>query len=259
MLTWFREVDQVLRGHATSVEALSEGAIKVSGRRLVAADVLLAMFYGVCLGVYGLFNRAEPDIRFMLGALVKFPALFLLTLAITFPSLYVFNALVGSRLSPITLARLMFATLGVTAAMLASLGPIVAFFSVTTSSYPFMILLNVTVCAVAGLFGMRFLYQTMHRLTALIYPRDEERVGSVAAPGETPMRAPPLALRSQPADQVRTIFVLWMVVFGLVGAQMSWILRPFLGQPDAEFAWFRPRTSNFFESVFQVLRALFGG
>jgi hypothetical protein len=208
------------------------------------------MFYGVCLGVYGLFNRAEPDVRFM--------ALFLLTLAITFPSLYVFNALVGSRLSPITLARLMFASLGVITAMLASLGPIVAFFSLTTTSYPFMILLNVTVCAVAGLFGMRFLYQTMHRLTALIYPQEVQPVAVTAAPGEDPTLLPPTrALRSEPA-QVRTVFVLWMVVFGLVGAQMSWILRPFLGQPNAEFGWFRPRTSNFFESVFQSLRALFG-
>jgi hypothetical protein len=226
----------------------------------VAAVVLLAMFYGVCLGVYGLFNRAEPDIRFMLGAVVKLPALFLLTLAITFPSLYVLNALLGSRLSPLTLARLMFASLGVITAMLASLGPIVAFFSVTTTSYPFMILLNVTFGAVAGGFGMRFLYQTMHRLTGSIDPEKEEPVAMTAEPGESPPPAPArLAARPEPANQVRTVFVLWMVVFGLVGAQMSWILRPFLGQPNAEFAWFRPRTSNFFESVFQSLRALFGG
>ena len=96
MLTWFRELDRVLRGQATAVESLSEGDINVSGRRLVAADVLLAMSYGICLGVYGLANRDQPDIRFMLAALFKVPAMFLLTLGITFPSLYVFNALVGS-------------------------------------------------------------------------------------------------------------------------------------------------------------------
>ena len=42
---------------------------------------------------------------------------------------------------------------------------------------------------------------------------------------------------------VKVVFGCWMIVFGLVGAQMSWILRPFIGSPDMEFAWFRPRGS----------------
>ncbi len=37
---------------------------------------------------------------------------------------------------------------------------------------------------------------------------------------------------------------------------MSWVLRPFIGSPDIAFEWFRPRSSNFFEAVFQALRSL---
>ena len=70
------------------------------------------------------------------------------------PSLYVFNALVGSRLTLAAVIRLLVATLGVIVAVLASLGPIVAFFSVSTTSYPFMVLFNVVVFAVSGVLGL---------------------------------------------------------------------------------------------------------
>jgi hypothetical protein len=61
------------------------------------------------------------------------------------------------------------------------------------------------------------------------------------------------------ASQVRTVFRIWVIVFALVGAQMGWVLRPFIGSPHMAFAWFRPRESNFFEGVFNALRHLIGG
>jgi hypothetical protein len=30
---------------------------------------------------------------------------------------------------------------------------------------------------------------------------------------------------------------------------MSWVLRPFIGNPDLPFTWFRARESNFFIDV----------
>ena len=99
--------------------------------------------------------------------MVKIPLLFYLTLLVTLPSLYVFNALVGSRLTLATVVRLLVASLGVMVTVLASLGPIVAFFSVSTTSYPFMLLFNVVVCGVSGGLGLSFLLQTLHRLSIL--------------------------------------------------------------------------------------------
>ena len=103
----------------------------------------------------------------VLASMVKVPLLFYLTLLVTFPSLYVFNALVGSRLRLLTVVRLLVASLGVMVTVLASLGPIVAFFSVSTASYPFMLLFNVVVYTVAGTLGMAFLLQTLHRLSVV--------------------------------------------------------------------------------------------
>ena len=80
-----------------------------------------------------------PNAWQLVASMAKVPLLFYLTLLVTLPSLYVFNALVGSRLSLGTVIRLLVASLGVMVTVLASLGPIVAFFSVSTTSYPFMV------------------------------------------------------------------------------------------------------------------------
>jgi hypothetical protein len=54
------------------------------------------------------------------------------------------------------------------------------------------------------------------------------------------------------------VFGCWLVLFGLVGAQMGWVLRPFIGAPSLPFEWLRARESNFFEAVLRSLGALFG-
>src|SRR5690606_17764947 len=57
----------------------------------------------------------------------------------------------------------------------------------------------------------------------------------------------------------RLVFGCWIVVFALVGAQMGWVLRPFIGSPNLPFTLFRERKSNFFEAVLNAISALFGG
>jgi hypothetical protein len=74
-------------------------------------------------------------------------------------------------------------------------------------------------------------------------------------------RARPVA-RPEPAGpdpKVRSVLWGWLVVFALVGGQMSWVLRPFVGMPYREFAWFRGREGSFFEGVLASLRTLLGG
>jgi len=101
------------------------------------------------MGVFALTGGNHAPMQ-IVATMLKVPALFLLTLLVTGPSLYVFNALVGSRLAFRSMLRLIVAALAVMMALLASIGPIVAFFSFTTTSYPFMVTLNVIVYATAG-------------------------------------------------------------------------------------------------------------
>jgi hypothetical protein len=189
------------------------------------------------------------------------PALFYLTLFVTFPSLYVFNALVGSRLAIVNVLRLLVASLAVNLAVLASLGPIVLFFSVSTKSHAFVTLLNVVMFTVAGVLGLIFLLQTLHRLTSWNQPL-ESRPAEPAEPTLQPLGAEELSALDMPEGQLlgrhtRLVFGCWVVVFALVGAQMGWVLRPFVGNPALPFEWFRARQSNFFEAVLNLIRALF--
>src|SRR4051812_22376155 len=164
-----QSLDRILRGDATRLSDLRSGTLDVPLAGLSLVILVLGAFYGAGMGAYLVVTRHGTDTAVMgyqqlAASGVKVPALFFLTLIVTFPSLYVFNALVGSRLSLTSLLRLLVAALGVMMALLASFGTIAVFFAVSTDSYAFMVLLNVVMFAVAGFLGLGFLLQTLHRL-----------------------------------------------------------------------------------------------
>jgi hypothetical protein len=280
-------LDRILKGESTRLADLRRGTLDIPLGGLSIVILLLGSFYGACMGSYGIITRyGQPDAaegyKQLLGSAVKVPALFFLTLLVTFPSLYVFNALVGSRLSMGSLLRLMVAALAVMMALLAAFGTITVFFAVSTDSYAFMVLLNVVLFGVAGVMGLGFLLQTLHRLynaqiVAPVPPAMPGSLGSMPAePGgaaDAPYAPlPPDDLREFPepgaldrlegqvsSANVRTVFKIWVVVFALVGAQMGWVLRPFIGDPSKDFTFFRQRESNFFQDVFRKITDLTGG
>jgi hypothetical protein len=281
-LKWLNDLDRILRGDATRMEELQKAELQIPVLGLSSVILTLAVIYAVCMGFYSMFRPDGPLFMQAFATIVKVPALFFLTLFVTFPSLYVFNALVGSRLNFITILRLLIAALGVNLAVLASLGTIVAFFSVSTESYGFMILLNVLTFTLSGVLGFAFLLQTLNRLdisqrkcgnppplsttikTSLV-DEGEHIMEPIKPAHNEPIEAKrieePGALDKVGGHvlgkHVRTVFTCWVVVFALVGAQMSWVLRPFIGAPHMPFQWFRPRNSNFFQEVLHTIVGLF--
>jgi len=256
---WWRDLDRILRGEATHPSALGRGTIDLPVGGLSLILILLGMAYGACMGSFALFKTGGPSYWQLAASTIKVPLLFVLTLAITMPSLYVSNALVGSRLAPAAVLRLLVAALAVMMTVLASLGPIIAFFSLSTTSYPFMLLAHVVVFAVSGTLGLSFLLQTLHRLS--VAPPSSVEIAEIPeAPEGAEARAngPLDPMEGQVLGRhVKTVFRCWMVLFGLVGAQMGWVLRPFIGNPNLPFAWFRGRESNFFQAVWNALSGLF--
>ncbi len=261
---WWKDLDRILRGDATRLSELGRGTVDVPVGGLSLVLIVLGMFYGMCMGSFALFKAGGPSGMQMLATTLKVPALFVLTLVVTLPSLYVFNALVGSRLALDAVLRLLVAALAVMLAVLASLGPIVAFFSLSTSSYPFMILVNVVVFGVSGALGLSFLLQTLQRLSVAFRDLDgasPKEIVRAEESGEMPADPPPGALEPMEGQvlnrHVKAVFRCWVVLFGLVGAQMGWVLRPFIGNPASPFVWFRGRESNFFQGVLHALASLF--
>ena len=267
-----KDLDRLLRGDATRLTALREGKIEVAEGKLPWIILGLGLLYGLCMGCFALSNKEFAAAWLQaISSMAKVPVLFGATLLVTFPSLYVFNTLVGSRLTLQSVWRLLLSAMAVMMAVLASLGPIVAFFSISTTNYPFILLLNVAVFSLAGFLGLKFLLHTLHRLTVVLYEMK---------PGATPITAPRVDANGQPVatldldkdagafepvderamgQNVRQVFMVWVLVFGMVGAQMSWVLRPFISAPDRPFVWISPRESNFYAAVFDALVRLMAG
>jgi hypothetical protein len=268
MLNMLKEVDRIVRGDATHPSALRSGSIEIAIGKIALAVLVLGAIYGVCMGSFAAL-RVNGELRQVVATTIKVPALFFLTLLITFPSLYVFNALVGSKLNFAALLKLLFAALGLTVAVLASLGPIVVLFSASTTNYSFMVLMNVVAFALAGILGLAFLLQTLHRLSLVESAQADDQVFEAAAEAETEDSSagkPSVGKGALDAIEgyvlgphVKTVFRVWVVVFGLVGAQLSWVMRPFVGYPGQEFSWFRARESNFFEGLWQAISTLLRG
>ena len=233
----FRELDRVLRG-----EPVVNPQVPVHMPSLVVMNLVLAVVYGCCIGSFGLFGRDAPEYRQVLASAVKLPLMFLLTLGVTFPSLYVFNTLLGTQLRFAVLVRVLTCAMAILTTVMAALGPIVAFFSATTINYSFILLLNVAVLAVSGLFGVSYLIRLLTQ--PVTRPLEIEGEGWSHVPEQA---------------SIGKVFYVWLVVFGMVGAQMSWVLRPFIGSPRVDFTWFRPRDASFFEAVWKTLRLLVHG
>ena len=274
------QLDRILRGDATRPEHLRKAEIEIPIVGISLTIICLAIVYGFCMGVFALVrgfeNSAYTSALMQTSAsMCKVPLLFLLTLVVTFPSLYVFNALAGSKLKMVPVLKLLIASLSVNIAVLASMGPILAFFSLSTPNYSFIVLLNVIVFAVAGIQGLVFLIQTLGRLTNHESTKSNlNKVDSLPTDvHRTPESLPKPLLASQttskyhrkktgpldlPANMVLgssvwRVFYCWLAVFCLVGCQMGWVLRPFIGSPNLPFEWFRNRHSNFFEAVFNLI------
>ncbi|MGD9789397.1 MAG: hypothetical protein AB7Q00_06030 [Phycisphaerales bacterium] len=271
--SWFRLLDALLRGESTrDPVGLTE---RLPLRRFTLLGVGLGVAYGVFMGLYavtwwwGTAGAVDGWKQLAAGAL-KLPALFFLTLLVTFPSLYVFSALMGTRLGFLATLRVLVSGIVVNMCVAASLGPIVGFFTLSTNDYSFMVLLNVIALGVAGLVGMGFLLRTMRSLGRgdgrLAWESHPDVPGEMshgaAGNGPPPLNTVTVPGASNGRGGVMGMFVIWMFIYGLVGSQMGWILRPFIGHPNMPFVLFRAaedgRTGSFFEALFQTLGRLLG-
>jgi hypothetical protein len=205
------------------------------------------------MGLYAVLRGGAGSGLQLLATALKVPLLFLLTLVVTLPSLYVLSALARSRLSFTQTVRLLLAAVTVNMALLASFRPGDCLLLVVHRELPLHDPAQRRVLHGLRVGGMGLPAQgPRHRLRG--GTRDERpncgRSGSVrpnrlriTTLGAWGPRRP--SLRRVDAD------------LRVVGAQMGWILRPFIGAPNQPFQWFRDRQSNFFVVVWESFLRLF--
>jgi hypothetical protein len=210
-------VETILRDRHLFFEEIRDGiGVRQKTRSMVVSTAAFLAVYGAVLGSTHSLIQA-------LSSATKLPILFLITLAICVPALYVLSILFGASQRLTQSIALVMSAITVTAVLLLSFAPITFFFMLTTSGYQFFKLLNVLFFVIAGSLGMVFLSQGMQ-----VVSTSDKQEG-------TKMR--------------RLLLYVWIVLYAFVGSQMAWTLRPFIGYPDAKFELVRELGGNFYSNI----------
>ena len=196
-------------------------------RDMVGWTVGLMVLYGLLVGVPFTWRQ-------MIYNAVKFPGVLVVTLGVTVLSLYVCNSFLGASLSFLQTTALVCSAIAATAVILASFAPVIWFLMITTTNYSFQVLINVLAFAFSGWCGWRFGIEA----AAFLY-RDRPQ-----------------------AVKFMQVMKAWLIVYGLVGTQVGWSLRPFFHATDV---FIRPLDVGgsvylrLVQLVLNVLRAVWGG
>jgi hypothetical protein len=175
-------------------------------RHYLAAVVLCYAGFGLATGLFGGWEAGFT-------ALAKAPLIAILSFALCLPSLYVFSCLGGSPLAGSQIPVLGLACLAMVGLLLIALAPVVWLFSVSTSSLPFVVMLDVLTWVIGLVFAARF-------------------VGRLR---DTPL------LRNAGGLRV------WLLVLALTTLQMTTFLRPVL---TAQGGFWQTGEKQFFLSHF---------
>lgn len=210
------------------VEGERLGSLMVASVAVVTVGCSL---YGIAMGLW-----RHPLQAFSAG--IKLPLMFVATAALTAALDVVLCGLLRARIRPAQALSASLLAMGILGSMLGSLSPIAAF-----------VALQVPAPAGAGSVSTAHWLLTGHVLVL--------GVAGMVAVGR--LRGLLDALIPDAAVSRRVLWA-WMVTHGIVGAQLSWVLRPFVGDPTLPVRVVRPDAwhGSFFEAVFEMTVALMG-
>jgi hypothetical protein len=194
--------DDVLRGRhwKRAPDALNPSL------RFLLMILCFGLAYGAAMGCFG--GVSGDRVWQVVYSAVKVPMLLLVTFAVSLPSFFVLNTLLGVRADFGDVLRGLFATQAALTILLSSFAPLTLFFYVCFNDYQAAILFNVLMFAIASIAAQRLLRRHYR----------------------------PLIARN---SVHRRLFYVWIVIFAFVGIQMGWVLRPFVGSPDKPVQFFR--------------------
>lgn len=190
----------------THADDLLRGRAAVTLWRLLAMVAIFGLVYGAVMGTFGGI-RGERALQLLYSG-AKVPLLLLVTFALSLPSFFVLNTLLGVRSDFAEALRALVATQAVLTIVLASLAPFTALWYASTGAYRPAILFNAAMFAVASFAAQAILRRWY---------------------------APLIARNPRHRALLRT----WLIIYAFVGVQMAWVLRPFVGDPNSPTRFFR--------------------
>ena len=187
--------------------------------KLIYKQILIicwfGLLYGIVMGSYHSFQQA-------IVSGIKVMILFITTLIICFPSFFIIQQVFGSKMSLRQMTLIILNGFLLASIITLSFTPIIIFFLITGSNYHFLQLLHVAIFIFSGIFGMKLI------IDALKYACEKKNI--------------------YPQTGV-TVFKVWIIILAFVGIQLSWNLRPFLGDKNEEFKLFRKYEGNFYTAI----------
>jgi hypothetical protein len=195
-------------------------------RRLILNQLLIiclfTFLYGIVMGSYHSFFQS-----IVAGFKVTF--LFFSAIIICFPSFYVIQQVLGSKMTMRQMVFIILSGFVLTSAIAISFSPVVILFQVTGGNYHFLQLLHVAIFIFSGIFGMKLM------VDALKFACEKKDI------------YPHIGVN---------VFRIWMIILAFVGIQIAWNLRPFLCDKTEEFKLFRKYEGNFYTAIIYSVQQL---
>jgi hypothetical protein len=212
-----------------SKEAYFEEMDRKRSARLIYKQIFIICLFGF---LYGLIMGSFHSFLQALVAGIKVMMLFITTLLICFPSFYIIQQILGSKLSFKQMIIIILSGFVLASTITLSFAPVIIFFQITGNNYHFLQLLHVAVFIFAGIFGMKLM------VDALKFACDKKNI------------YPQIGV---------TVFRVWVIILAFVGVQLAWSLRPFLGDKNEGFQLFRKYEGNFYTAIVYSFDQLFLG
>jgi hypothetical protein len=207
-------------------ESYFDSIDKKQSNNLIFYQVIIicafAFIYGIVMGSYHSFLQS-------IVAGVKVIALFLFTIVICFPSFFIIQQVLGSKMGVRQMVVIVMSGMVLMSTILLSFTPIVIFFQLTGGNYHFLQLLHVAVFVFSGIFGLRLMVE------ALKYACEKKTI------------YPQIGV---------TVFKIWIIILAFVGIQLSWNLRPFMCEKNEDFKLFRKYEGNFYTAIIYSVQQL---
>lgn len=209
-----------------NAELYFEDRNKDQSKRLILNQLLIitlfTFFYGIVMGSYHSFLQS-------IVAGLKMTFLFFSAILICFPSFYVIQQVLGSRMALRQMILIILSGFVLTSSIAISFAPIVILFQITGGNYHFLQLLHVAIFIFSGIFGMKLM------IDALKFACEKKDI--------------------YPHTGVN-VFRIWIIILAFVGIQIAWNLRPFLCNKTEEFKLFRKYEGNFYTAIIYSIQQL---
>lgn len=198
---------------------------KQSNSLIINQIIVICAFtfiYGIVMGSYHSFLQSV-----VCGVKVTF--LFMVSIIICFPSFFIIQQMLGSKMGFRQLLVIVLSGLMLTSSIIVAFTPIVVLFQLTGGRYHFLQLLHVAIFLFGGIFGLR------QMVDALKFAYEKKAI------------YPKIGVN---------VFRIWIIILAFVGIQLSWNLRPFLCNKTEEFKLFRTYEGNFYTAIIYSVQQL---